>query len=728
MATTPFEYGPLLDGSIRLLKIRRCNPVGLRPIYLELYTFGVDDVPAYKALSYVWGQQSTEDRYRLRCHNMDSDAEPSDADSSNTDLVRPSLACSGWFQVTPNLLEALPFVLDQWDGYIWIDALCINQRDEIEKSRIVAQMHNFFSEADEVLIWLGPAAEDSDRVIQLLKDIYVLYSDAGEDTDHDIQLSKDFIPHLGTGDITTDDDDEYKRCLLGGSEIERKLQEKLRTLLNPANTRMSQLVKAYGSTETDCVPPLPPHTLRGLIEHLFLSNSPDQSALPSSRDPIWSSFRALCSRDWLRRVWTVQEAILARKALVLCGRSTIPHNALETVLTSWMMNPELLWRGTTYLNPESSLNNEHKAVDPNLEAVMLILQEMRPCLREEQPFLRKEQPSLLQQNWQSFWRFLTAMRTRECALDEDRIYGLLALANDQVRCEIPVEYSSDPHKVSELYIRVHRSYLRAEGDALSHILRTAAGQGAQDGMPSWCTDWRQPQLQARIRTRSGRAQIPGLVASSTWRDVIPKTLHDPSVVEVLGCELCRVRSTFSQWNDPAQFARWIVTEASFRSSSDNSDSIAMLCRAIVGVMRLIEDDRVIDWHKEFSQTATFSPDQLDFPRGISDRLLPYALLMLDDGNLGISLRSSRQGDVAVIFSLTDALSTFGDSTYLVRPENEMDEHGNAYVSFVGALGCEDPREAALLTEVNAELDAHTQGNHPEMLKTVGSRLRMFNIK
>jgi hypothetical protein len=43
-----------------------------------------------------------------------------------------------------------------WHTHLWIDALCINQSNNLEKSRQVAMMGEIFSRAQQVLVWLGP--------------------------------------------------------------------------------------------------------------------------------------------------------------------------------------------------------------------------------------------------------------------------------------------------------------------------------------------------------------------------------------------------------------------------------------------------------------------------------------------------------------------------------------------------------------------------------------------
>ncbi|CZT13087.1 uncharacterized protein RAG0_16675 [Rhynchosporium agropyri] len=51
---------------------------------------------------------------------------------------------------------------------IWIDAVCINQRDRDEKARVVPTMGKIFGEAVEVLVWLGPHRDDNRLAMDML--------------------------------------------------------------------------------------------------------------------------------------------------------------------------------------------------------------------------------------------------------------------------------------------------------------------------------------------------------------------------------------------------------------------------------------------------------------------------------------------------------------------------------------------------------------------------------
>ncbi|KAK4151849.1 heterokaryon incompatibility protein-domain-containing protein [Chaetomidium leptoderma] len=88
--------------------------------------------PTYKALSYHWGDAN--DTLPISCNGVE-------------------------IQVTRNLHTALDQLKSTFPNgvTIWIDALCINQRDKVEQAQQVAIMHDIYSRAQEVLIWLEPS-------------------------------------------------------------------------------------------------------------------------------------------------------------------------------------------------------------------------------------------------------------------------------------------------------------------------------------------------------------------------------------------------------------------------------------------------------------------------------------------------------------------------------------------------------------------------------------------
>lgn len=99
--------------------------------------------PKYVALSYCWGDPSKT------------------KDISINRIMVP---------VTTNLECALRHIRNPstGSGWLWIDALCINQKDLQEKGLQLQRMGHIYAKADEVLVWLGPESQSTKAAFQTL--------------------------------------------------------------------------------------------------------------------------------------------------------------------------------------------------------------------------------------------------------------------------------------------------------------------------------------------------------------------------------------------------------------------------------------------------------------------------------------------------------------------------------------------------------------------------------
>jgi hypothetical protein len=76
------------------------------------------------------------------------------------------------FKVTPNLHAALKqFRHSSRRRVLWVDAVCINQADDAEKSQQVAQMHEIYRCSACILMWIGDASSQGSFAIQWLREL-----------------------------------------------------------------------------------------------------------------------------------------------------------------------------------------------------------------------------------------------------------------------------------------------------------------------------------------------------------------------------------------------------------------------------------------------------------------------------------------------------------------------------------------------------------------------------
>lgn len=136
-----YPYQPLRDRDIRVLYLAPGAPRD--PIRCGLITLSLDTDPRYEALSYAWGA-------------IDS-----------FDLIAVD-GCP--LRVRANLESALRHLrYEGRDRILWVDAICVNQEDEEERSRQVAQMAAIYSKAASTVIYLGGLDGDANRAFDALE-------------------------------------------------------------------------------------------------------------------------------------------------------------------------------------------------------------------------------------------------------------------------------------------------------------------------------------------------------------------------------------------------------------------------------------------------------------------------------------------------------------------------------------------------------------------------------
>ena len=134
--------------SFRLLELDLSCGEEEAAIHATMRNFNFNNAPEYEALSYTWGTEK------------------------NSEVI---LLNGRWIPVTSNLHAALQQIrCSQMENLnaarkLWIDAVCINQSDNIEKSEHVMRMKEIYSKASRVLIWTCSAGLSSGLAIDTLQ-------------------------------------------------------------------------------------------------------------------------------------------------------------------------------------------------------------------------------------------------------------------------------------------------------------------------------------------------------------------------------------------------------------------------------------------------------------------------------------------------------------------------------------------------------------------------------
>lgn len=173
--------------------------------------------------------------------------------------------------VTRNLFLALARLRMPDDSrLIWADAVCIDQKNMAEKTHQVRMMKEIYQAARRVVIWLGEDEGNSHSAIALLGRLVDVWRQQQQILDKD-----------ETSNTSTNEQRPLSKVAIG--------------LLQKDRTRLG---------------------------------------LPPSHDPSYNALDALFERSYFRRVWIVQEIVMARDTLVLCGTSplTLSWDDLVAVL------------------------------------------------------------------------------------------------------------------------------------------------------------------------------------------------------------------------------------------------------------------------------------------------------------------------------------------------------------------------------------------------------------
>ncbi|KAL6907332.1 heterokaryon incompatibility protein domain-containing protein [Trichoderma evansii] len=257
-----FTYTPLRRDipEIRLVRILSAGD-STCDVSLELRHASIDEIN-FSALSYVWG-----------------------------DVKNPVeiLIIGSSSKIGQNLFKGLTQLFENGTHcWLWIDALCIQQSDQEEKTYQVGQMRTIFSHSERVFSWLGPGTSSTDKAME-------------------------FASHIGP------------RALSFGHDplaFDIPLDE-LRNFFNH-NKKVwkTQLLPKYDAKKLD---------LAMFIHDIIFcpdlhSHTPRQGQVG---DDLVAGIQSLMNREYWQRIWINQEIALAREVTLLCGTKSVWLDHLE---------------------------------------------------------------------------------------------------------------------------------------------------------------------------------------------------------------------------------------------------------------------------------------------------------------------------------------------------------------------------------------------------------------
>lgn len=349
-------YSHLATSSIRLINLHKGRAT--EPLRCSLAVLDSREVVKFQALSYVWGSQH---------------------DPSSIILSRQH------FFVTRNLAEAL-FELrsDSSDQILWVDALCINQSDHLERNGHVLRMHEIYAKAQRVIAWLGTSSDTSQEG---LSNQFADGSDAG----------MGLVAYLETHKLS--------------SEIYPSSIDKFRWSKKEDG---SALWPDLCGSNVGCY-----RATAGLI----------------------ASLARICERHFWQRLWIVQEIAFSRDIDLRCGSCAIPYHAFARVCNAflkWIETGGLDSWGPGWQSLEE-ISHRNAIIIKNGGPLSV---KLRKPARNVFSTNRRVQ-KILQDK--TITDLLLMSRAKLCADPRDKIYSLYNIMPENTRKAIDIDYGKDEY-------------------------------------------------------------------------------------------------------------------------------------------------------------------------------------------------------------------------------------------------------------------------------------------
>jgi hypothetical protein len=402
MAASP--YSSIGPDDFRLLKVEKIHP----KVEFALETFSVNDAPQYEALSYAWGTLPASEE----------------------------CICNGdCFYVSPTLYRALQCIYrDREPGWLWVDAICINQKDEAEKASQVAEMGGVYTYADQVVVWLGEAADESDMALEkmpLLADSFWAIKDHG-----------------------------------------------------------------WGYKTIDEIVSL---------------------GLPHPSDPVWLAALIFFGRPWFQRLWIVQEIVLARHSVFVCGERQVEWSYVVNFAEAMAMSSFGAQIAGLYTGQMGPKQAEH-----SINGLRLLRNTYKLRLAWE----AENERGLIRMVMQ-------IMQSQSASEPVDYVYAVLGMIPEDISQSVSVDYSAE-NRLNYWKMNAHmfKLLLQRISDWPSSLFPANV---EREDLPSWCPIWGSGfnvSFLPSAGTGAGRpASEPARSSSKPFSIAVNE---DPTVIDVAG--------------------------------------------------------------------------------------------------------------------------------------------------------------------------------------------------
>ncbi|KAI0534298.1 HET-domain-containing protein [Xylaria digitata] len=383
----------------------------------RLLQTSLQEAPPYKALSYAWGNPNTN---------------------------RVILVDDVGIRIPENLFNALITLRpSKFPILMWIDYLCINQRNDTEKAWQVALMGDIYRRADQVLAWLGCGDSESQRALEYLDEFGAEAYLCG------------FYHDLHIGDTIW-----RKLAILYSTHPAPFIFDSIITRLNRVGMYVPIFMKLWNLF----------HKINGWIGE-------------GNCFPI-REMKKLLERPWFGRVWVLQEIALSQEAIFICGDLKINRKRLAAAMNAYQCFTGVVYGRT---NDRGPLNLYHchivlsggffraimmsNAPRVKMSGFPLIALLRLTCVGSPNP--QKHGPHHL-----------------DSSDPRDKIFALLSLASDRKDLSEKGVSPNYTKSYREVYT-LTTSVLLQQGHISLLSLIQPHSSSTRGNLPSWVPDWHQ---------------------------------------------------------------------------------------------------------------------------------------------------------------------------------------------------------------------------------------------
>jgi len=443
-AAAPDLYAPLNTGSHAFRLLHLLPGAWDDDISAELHECSMIECrDRYITISYTWGQPNEVPRVPITCNGK-------------AVLIFENLCAA-----LRRLRQSKHVLL------IWVDALCINQDDILERTHQVGLMGDIYSNSQETVIWLGePASNEHDGRDFLKaypKPSRIIWSgDKRDETLRDAYFANIERSHL-----------------FGIPEVDRPWTESGPDIFGAFclihSFAQDASHPALGILDREKVAAMRRYGFASIWQGLVLAKACVRGSR-SSR--VWEGLARLMSRPWWQRVWIVQETVLSQRATIYYGMLSAPWSMFTRAASNYKQQ-----RHTLCLDLAGTLQGQD-ILDQFSDLV----------LRIEDTRLQNSISSKTATMISLLWKF----RPLEATDKRDKVFALLGLTtNWQGLPAFLPDYSSS---AATIFTQTAVGNIKRSGSLLplAGDLEAVLSRKRLQGIPSWVIDWSLPCLPTEI--------------------------------------------------------------------------------------------------------------------------------------------------------------------------------------------------------------------------------------